>query len=49
MLFDDYHKIVLPGKRYMAITRRELHQMKKAGLVEQVTPVLWRLSKSAEQ
>ncbi len=49
MLFDDYHKIVLPGERFMAITRRELHRMKKAGLVEQVTPVLWRLSKSAEQ
>jgi len=47
-LFSKPGEIILPGKRYMGITRRELHRMKKAGLVEQVTPVLWRLPKNAE-
>lgn len=48
-IFSAPEHIVLPGERYMAITRRELKRMKKAGLVEQVTPVLWRLSQSVEQ
>jgi hypothetical protein len=48
-IFSAPEHIVLPGERYMSITRRELHRMRKAGIVEQVTPVLWRLSQSGQK
>lgn len=35
----------IPGEHYMRITRRELHRMKMAGLVEHPTPGLWQLKK----
>ena len=35
----------VPGEYYMAITRRELHRMKDAGLIDHPTPALWQLKK----
>ena len=44
-LFQHPDAIFMPGEHYMRITRRELHRMKMAGLVEHPTPALWQLKK----
>ena len=39
-IFQHPDAMLMPGEHYMRITRRELHRMKRAGLVEHPTPGL---------